>query len=53
MLAGRWAPLVNGALCLSILKHNGKSGTDYVEEATESKCWNSTPFYEYGGLVRP
>ena len=42
----QWGPVL-------ILKHNGKSGTDYVEEATESKCWNSTPFYEYGGLVRP
>jgi hypothetical protein len=27
IVAGRWAPLTNGALCLSISKHNGKSGT--------------------------
>ena len=26
-LVGRWAPLANGALCLSTHKHNGKSGT--------------------------
>ena len=28
-LAGRWAPWPTGALCLSTLKHNGKSGTAY------------------------
>ena len=27
ILAGRWASLANGALCLSTTKHNGKSGT--------------------------
>ena len=26
-LAGRWAPLTNGALCLSTPKHNGKYST--------------------------
>jgi hypothetical protein len=29
-LAGRWA-LVNGALCLSAPKHNGKSGTENMK----------------------
>jgi len=27
MLAGRWAAMANGALCLSTPKHNGKSDT--------------------------
>jgi hypothetical protein len=27
LLAGKWAPLPNGILCLSTPKHNGKSGT--------------------------
>ena len=30
-VAGRWAPLANGALCLSTPKHNGKSGTGNVK----------------------
>ena len=40
ILAGRSAPLANGALCLSTLKHNCKSGTACIPIDITTLCYS-------------